>query len=158
VPVVSEAAPGSLSPAPAVVAVPRRERPAPARAVAKSATRSAAPKTVRIEKPAEESAPSVTAEAPPAEAPPSGQLSEELALLSQVRSSVQSGAANQALELLAGYETRFGRPILGMEADALRVDALCRAGQREAARASARAFQNEWPGSPLGPRVNAACP
>jgi len=100
----------------------------------------------------------VIAEAPPAEVAPNGQLTEELALLSQVRGSVQTGAANRALELLASYEARFGQPIMGMEADALRVDALCRAGQREAARASARAFQNEWPGSPLGPRVSAACP
>jgi hypothetical protein len=89
---------------------------------------------------------------------PSGQLGAELELLSEVRSSVQQGAPARALELLSQYETRFGRPILGMEADALRVDALCRSGQREAARESARAFQNEWPGSPLGPRVSSACP
>jgi len=71
---------------------------------------------------------------------------------------MQSGAPQRALELLGSYEARFGQPILEMEADALRVDALCRAGQRDAARASAEAFQNEWPGSPLGRRVSAACP
>jgi hypothetical protein len=75
-----------------------------------------------------------------------------------VRSSIQEGAAVRALELLNRYESRFGQPILGMEADALRVDALCKAGQRDAARESARAFQNEWPGSPLERRVSAACP
>lgn len=91
-------------------------------------------------------------------ASPGGQLGEELSLLSQVRSSVQDGAPQRALQLLTDYEAKFGRPILEMEADALRVDALCRAGQREAARASAAAFQNEWPGSPLGRRVSAACP
>jgi hypothetical protein len=94
----------------------------------------------------------------PAAAGPSGQLSDELALLSDVRSSIQEGAAARALELLNRYESRFGQPILGMEADALRVDALCKAGQREAARESARTFQNEWPGSPLERRVSAACP
>lgn len=88
----------------------------------------------------------------------SGQLGEELALLSEVRSSIQSGAGARALELLSQYRGRFGQPILGMEADALRVDALCKSGQREAARESARAFQNEWPGSPLEQRVSAACP
>jgi hypothetical protein len=93
-----------------------------------------------------------------AAAAPSGQLGAELELLSQVRSSVQEGTPARALELLSQYETRFGRPILGMEADALRVDALCRSGQREAAQESARAFQNEWPGSPLGPRVSSSCP
>jgi hypothetical protein len=98
---------------------------------------------------------------PPSPAQPSetsGQLGEELALLSEVRGSVQEGAPARALELLGRYQTRFGRPILGMEADALRVDALCKSGQLEAARASARAFQNDWPGSPLERRVSAACP
>jgi hypothetical protein len=87
-----------------------------------------------------------------------GQLGEELALLSEVRGSVQGGAPGRALELLGRYRSQFGRPILGMEADALRVDALCKAGQRDAARASAQTFQNDWPGSPLGQRVSSACP
>jgi hypothetical protein len=87
-----------------------------------------------------------------------GQLGEELALLSEVRGSVQGGAPGRALELLSRYRSQFGRPILGMEADALKVDALCKAGQRDAARASARAFQNDWPGSPLEQRVSSACP
>jgi hypothetical protein len=134
-------------------------RSVPVRAVAARATRAAAPKAAPpIEKAAETSAPSVAEEAQPVEPGPSSQLSDELALLSQIRGSVQAGTPNRALELLASYEARFGQPIMGMEADALRVDALCRAGQRDAARASARAFQIEWPGSPLGPRVNAACP
>jgi hypothetical protein len=88
----------------------------------------------------------------------SGQLGEELTLLSEVRGSVQNGAPERALEQLARYRSRFSPPILGMEADALKVDALCKTGQREAARASARAFQNDWPGSPLERRVSAACP
>jgi hypothetical protein len=88
----------------------------------------------------------------------SGQLGEELALLSEVRSNVQDGTPGRALELLTRYRSQFGRPILGMEADALKVDALCKAGQRDLARASARAFQNDWPGSPLERRVSAACP
>lgn len=128
-----------------------RARPLP-RAVA---ARSSAPKTP--EKSAT-SAPPAPVEAAPAAPGPSGQLSEELAVLSDVRSSIQEGSAGRALELLSRYESRFGQPILGMEADALRVDALCKAGQREAARESARAFQNEWPGSPLERRVSAACP
>jgi hypothetical protein len=92
-----------------------------------------------------------------AAAAPSGQLGEELAVLSAVRRSVQDGAPGRALELLARYRSQFSRPILGMEADALKVDALCKAGQRDAARSSARAFQNDWPGSPLERRVSAAC-
>lgn len=117
--------------------------------------RAAAPKAAAKEAASPASEP---VEAAPAAAGPSGQLSDELALLSDVRTSIQEGAAARALELLNRYESRFGQPILGMEADALRVDALCKAGQREAARESARAFQNEWPGSPLERRVSAACP
>jgi hypothetical protein len=117
--------------------------------------RSSAPKAAEKEPGGSASTP---VEAAPTAPGPSGQLSEELALLSDVRSSIQEGAAARALELLNRYESRFGQPILGMEADALRVDALCKAGQREAARESARAFQNEWPGSPLERRVSAACP
>jgi hypothetical protein len=86
------------------------------------------------------------------------QLSEELAALSEIRRTVQAGGAARAVQLLLDYEIRFARPILGMEAAALRVDALCRAGQRDAARASAQAFQSAWPGSPLEQRVSAACP
>jgi hypothetical protein len=145
-------------PAADVSARTARERVAASRAQSRSSTPRAVPV---VAAPVVPSAPVIPPEAAPASgeaASPSGQLGEELSLLSQVRSSVQDGTPQRALELLADYEAKFGRPILEMEADALRVDALCRAGQREAARASAAAFQNEWPGSPLGRRVSAACP
>lgn len=145
-------------PAADVSARTARERVVASRAQSRSSTTRAVPV---VAAPVAPSAPVPPSEAAPADgeaASPSGQLGEELSLLSQVRSSVQDGAPQRALELLAAYEAKFGRPILEMEADALRVDALCRAGQRDAARASAAAFQNEWPGSPLGRRVSAACP
>jgi hypothetical protein len=44
-----------------------------------------------------------------------------------------------------------------MEAAALNVDALCQTGQGDAARAAAERFQDNWPKSPLAPRVSAAC-
>jgi hypothetical protein len=144
---VSQAA---VSPA-AAAQTAARARPASRAAVARAGTAKAVAKEAAS--PASE-----PVEAAPAATGPSGQLGDELALLSDVRGSIQEGAAARALELLNRYESRFGQPILGMEADALRVDALCKAGQREAARASARAFQNEWPGSPLERRVSAACP
>lgn len=87
----------------------------------------------------------------------SGQLSEEIALLSRVRADVREGAGARALDLLAEYRQRFERPILGMEAAALSVDALCRTGQRDAARAAADKFRDRWPESPLGQRVSSAC-
>jgi hypothetical protein len=143
--------PGTSRPAVSLPQGGARARPV-ARAVA---ARSSVPKV--SEKRAASAAPAPV-DAAPGAAGPSGQLSEELALLSDVRGSIQEGAAPRALELLNRYESRFGQPILGMEADALRVDALCKAGRRDAARESARAFQNEWPGSPLERRVSAACP
>jgi hypothetical protein len=88
----------------------------------------------------------------------SGQLGEEIAALSEIRSNLQAGAATRALEQLSDYRRRFGQPNLAMEADALRVDALCRAGQRDSARAAAAAFASDWPNSPLQQRVSAACP
>ena len=97
-------------------------------------------------------------EEPAAVAPLSGQLGEEIAALSEIRSNLQTGAASLALEQLSEYRRRFGQPSLAMEADALRVDALCRAGQREAARTAATAFASNWPNSPLQQRVSAACP
>lgn len=132
---------------PAVARVTRRARTSvPGRAKAAVAVADAPAKAAVAAAPSERS----TAQG--------GQLGDELALLSDVRSSVQNGTPARALDLLGHYRTRFGQPILGMEADALRVDALCKAGQRDAARASARAFQSDWPGSPLGRRVSAACP
>jgi hypothetical protein len=139
----------------------QRERVAPRAAAARAPGARAVPAVAQRAPAAPPArAPGVPAVRPRATSPTaqSGQLGEELALLSEVRSSVQNGAPARALELLTRYRTRFGRPILGMEADALKVDALCKSGRRDAARASARAFQNDWPGSPLERRVSAACP
>jgi hypothetical protein len=156
----TEAAPAAIAVAPAAprsaAASPRdtvRARPVARAVAARPSVLKADGKALAVAAAAAEAE-----EAPAASAASSGQLGEELALLSEVRSSIQGGAGERALELLSRYEARFGQPILGMEADALRVDALCKSGQRDAARESARAFQNEWPGSPLERRVSTACP
>lgn len=110
----------------------------------------------------------VEAEAVPAGAPAqavpptpteesSRQLGEEAAMLSQIRSSLRSGAPGRALDLLVQYRTRFAAPLLEMEAAALRVDALCQSGDLEGGRAEAERFQTTWPSSPLVRRVRAAC-
>jgi hypothetical protein len=147
-----------------VVAVPTPEPEVvvPRRALPKS---TALPRTVALDLPVPNGVESPIGAAPPASEPSSvpsarnaTQLSEELAALSEIRRTVQAGGASRAVQLLHDYEIRFAQPILGMEAAALRVDALCRAGQRDAARASAEAFQSAWPGSPLEQRVSAACP
>ncbi len=103
-------------------------------------------------------APEVAApEAPPAPSHATGQLGEEIARLSEIRAQLQTGSPNRALELLREYRTRFAEPNLAMEADALQVDALCKAGKREAARDAAAAFTRRWPASPLEQRVTSAC-
>jgi hypothetical protein len=162
--VAEESAPAAAEPAASVAqpsaSAPRAVVPATGTRVMKPAARVAvarAPKATENDEEVAIVAPAPV-EAAPAAAGPSGQLGEELALLSDVRSNIQDGAAARALEQLNQYEARFGQPILGMEADALRVDALCKVGQREAAQQRARAFQNEWPGSPLQRRVSDACP
>jgi hypothetical protein len=143
-------------------AIPQIQRPGEAHLTGNRATppRSAASSRraalERAEKP-QDKAVAPAAEEPAAPAS-SGQLGEEIAALSQIRIDLQAGAAPRALEQLNEYRRRFGQPSLAMEADALRVDALCRAGQRDAARAAAAAFASDWPNSPLQQRVSAACP
>lgn len=88
----------------------------------------------------------------------SRQLGEETLLLSRIRRSLRDGAAARALEELAEYRRRFEKPLLGMEAAALRVDALCRSGNVLAGRAEAETFYATWPSSPLEQRVRASCP
>ena len=124
-----------------------------ARPVSAPRARRAAPE--RAEKLQEKPVPAAEEPAAPAL---SGQLGEEIAALSEIRRELQGGAASRALQQLSEYRQRFGQPSLAMEADALRVDALCRAGQAEAARAAAAAFASDWPNSPLQQRVSAACP
>jgi hypothetical protein len=96
----------------------------------------------------------VTAPTPVPVTSPNGQLGEETAMLRQIRRSIQDGEGQKALGLLDEYQRRFGSPVLAMEAAGLRVDALCRMGDKAAANAAAGAFQKAWPASPL--RV--ACP
>jgi len=142
-------APAAAAATPAEVpsSTPPRAAPSAARARAVSAERTRALPPVQSSEPAA---------APPAVI--GGQLGEEIALLSQIRGALQDGAASRALEQLGEYRRRFERPNLAMEADALQVDALCRAGRRDAAQAAATAFVSNWPNSPLQQRVSSACP
>ncbi len=161
-PRISEAA--SEQPSSPEKALARPSQPATALPLRAPAPATAVPLAVASKSeavPATES-PNVQVEGDSARAPlpsqQSGQLGEELALLSKIRSSVQEGAGARALELLGEYQSRFDRPVLGMEAAALRIDALCQSGQRDAARAAIEVFQGNWPGSPLEQRVRSACP
>lgn len=165
VPEVAKPAAEVAAPAEAPVQQPELAEAPPRASEAKEA-RSPAPRVAANPRRAEHAerlqekpvAPAAEVPATPAALALSGQLGEEIAALSEIRSNLQAGAATRALEQLNDYRRRFGQPSLAMEADALRVDALCRAGQRDSARAAAAAFASDWPNSPLQQRVSAACP
>jgi outer membrane biosynthesis protein TonB len=171
-PTVEPPAPAVPAPEPpeAVAApVPAAEPPAPAAAPEVAAEAARAPEAARPAPPrpratahravpASRVVPARAARELPAAPAASGQLGEELSMISQIRGQLQSGAPGRALEQLAEYRRRFEQPNLAMEADALRVDALCQAGERDGARAAATDFTAKWPASPLQQRVSAACP
>jgi hypothetical protein len=84
-------------------------------------------------------------------------LAEETRLLDQTQVALRSGNPERALDLVAEYQRRFGAGALREEALAARVIALCRAGRWEAGRLAAAQFSEEFPGSPLWPRVRRSC-
>lgn len=163
-----EAAEPALSvppPAPAKPSAPRRPAPAVEQPVAPAlepAMSQASPPDQVAAAPEEATAPTAAEQVEPSPAldseVESRQLGEETLLLSKIRRNLRDGAAARALEGLAEYRQRFEKPLLGMEAAALRVDALCRSGNVQAGRAEAEAFYATWPSSPLEQRVRAACP
>jgi hypothetical protein len=62
--------------------------------------------------------------------------------------------AAEALAALNGHERDFPRGTLAEERDALRVQALVAAGEREAAQSRARSFHKRFPQSLLAPTVD----
>jgi outer membrane protein assembly factor BamD (BamD/ComL family) len=85
----------------------------------------------------------------------SGDLREEIRLLDQARAAVRTGANLQALKLLEKYERRYPRSQFRQEAQVLRVEALARSGQKQAAAALGKKFVAEHPESPHVERVQA---
>jgi len=93
---------------------------------------------------------STRAAAKPAAAP---SLSAELAALDAARSSLSHGDPAAALSALDGYNRDFPRGRLKTEAEVLRIGALAKSGQGEAARKRAEAFLRVHPDSVLASRV-----
>jgi hypothetical protein len=91
----------------------------------------------------------------PARPPARGTLTHELAALDAARATLADGDAKSALALLDIYGESFPRGRLALEAEVLRIDALARSGQREAARQRANAFLRRHPTSVLASRVRA---
>lgn len=80
-------------------------------------------------------------------------LRAELAALDTVRSTLADGNPTGALSSLAAYYRAFPRGRLRLEAEVLRIDALAKSGQSEAAKRTAQDFIKRHPDSVLTPRV-----
>jgi hypothetical protein len=76
------------------------------------------------------------------------QLREESRALQAVRDALRRGDAVGALATLEATRARHPASVLGQEREALTIQALARAGQRDAARSRARAFLEKFPTSP----------
>lgn len=83
----------------------------------------------------------------PKSAPPPSRLADELATLEGVRAALAAGDAARAVALLDAYEHSFPRGELSPEATVLRIQALLRSHDREAAQRVARRFVEEFPTS-----------
>jgi len=107
--------------------------------------------------------PSAVAEPAPASSrrakrpsPAQPDISSELAALDAAMKNLRSGHATAALAALDRYDASFAqRGRLHVEATALRIEALARAGQRDKAAVLARELLAEHPKSPYAARVRA---
>ena len=143
----SEPSPGA--PGPVVSSIPVVQAPPPAAAPVFSE-----PAVVETIEPqpaaAAPSAGAARAEPRPASAPP---LAAELAALDTARASLSHSDPVAALAALDGYARAFPRGRLKLEAEVLRIGALAKSGQTEAARKRAEAFLKHHPDSVLASRV-----
>jgi len=80
-------------------------------------------------------------------------LAAELAALDVVRIKLNAGEPRAAQQVLDAYQRDFPKARLALEAEVLRIDALDRAGQSEAARKRAAAFIQAHPKGVLTGRV-----
>jgi hypothetical protein len=100
--------------------------------------------------PAPATAPSLAAKPAPAA---NADLRAELGALDAVRSALADGRPPRALSLVATYFRAFPRGRLYPEAEVLRIDALAKAGQPNAARRYAQDFIKRHPNNILSTRV-----
>lgn len=132
--------------------------PTTAPAVAPAVVAIAAPSVGTLAaEPARPLAPSVATRPSRAARVAPSSLADELTLLRAARGALSRSDATLALATLDRYAQRFSRGMLRPESLALRVDALCSAGQRDRARAVAAELAREAPGSPLVARTQSAC-
>jgi len=84
-------------------------------------------------------------------------LEAEAKLLAEAQRALGAGHASDTLTQLNEYDRRFPGGMLRLEADAVRVLALCRAGRKTEGEAATRRFLQRYPASPQATRVEQAC-
>jgi len=157
-------------PAPVAVVPPVAE-PAPAapprRAKARPHRVAAAPAPVPVPAPEPAAAPAPVPEPPPVEEPAPPTVAEplqpvaidprllaiEVGQVDRARARLAAGDPAGALAAVAEHTRTFPHGILAAEAEVVRIDALLRSGQRDAARRVGRQFLQRFPRSPLVQRV-----
>jgi hypothetical protein len=87
------------------------------------------------------------------EATRASRLAEEARAVLDARNALRAGNPSSALGILDDARARFPDGALGQEREALTIDALARAGRKQAASARARAFLARFPNSPLASNV-----
>jgi len=80
-------------------------------------------------------------------------LSQEIAVLAQVRRALETGEPRQALAVLDRHSATLRAGQLRLEADVLRLEALSKLGAKQEANERARSFIDQNPNSPLADRV-----
>jgi hypothetical protein len=81
------------------------------------------------------------------------QLREEAALIREGRARLRAGDLAGAFATLEAARTRFPRPVLVEEREALTIELLAQSGRLESARERARAFLSQFPESSLRQRM-----
>jgi len=82
---------------------------------------------------------------------------EEKRLLTGAHNAERDGDPRLALKLLATHAKKFPNGILAAEREGTRVLALCKLGNKTAAKATATRFLRNWPRHPMAGRVRRSC-
>jgi hypothetical protein len=89
-------------------------------------------------------------------ASPTSSLAAERAILDPARTALGRGDGVSALEAVRAHERRFPSGALVEEREAIAIQALVLVGKKDEARSRGARFMTRYPGSVLGPTVNAA--
>lgn len=100
----------------------------------------------------------VAADPPRGDDAPADPVLEELMLIQQIKDALDADRPAAALAAIDAHARKFARGSLAEEREALRVVALCGAGEVARGERAQRTFLNAYPRSAYRERVRAACP